>query len=261
MTDLWKGEKMGKYIRLDRFLATYAGMTRKEAKEAVRRGRVDIDGVCCREENSKVPEPEVDDGTPCVTVTVDGVPVMAEKYVYYMLNKPQGVVSATRDNKDRTVLDLVDAEGRELFPVGRLDKDTEGLLILTDDGELAHRLLSPRYHAEKTYEVHYDGELAEDAVEQMLAGIDIGEKKRTKPARLQILKPGMAYLTITEGKFHQVKRMIAAMGGTVTYLKRLQMAGLALDETLAPGVCRRLSADEVQLLREAAKTVEPEALE
>lgn len=244
---------MGKYIRLDRFLAAYAGMTRKEAKEAVRRGRVAVAGVCCREENRKVPEPAGDGTASEVMILVDGMPVTAEKYVYYMLNKPQGVISATRDDRERTVLDLIDAGGRELFPVGRLDKDTEGLLILTDDGELAHRLLSPRYHAEKMYEVHYEGELVEDAAEQMRAGIDIGEKNLTKPADLEILQPGRAYLTITEGKFHQVKRMIAAMGGKVIYLKRLQMAGLVLDEELAPGEWRKLSPDEVQLLRQTAK--------
>ena len=169
-----------------------------------------------------------------------------------MMNKPAGVLSATRDKSETTVVECVECEGRELFPVGRLDKDTEGFLLLTDDGQLAHRLLSPAYHVPKTYYFTYEGKLAENAAELVAEGIDIGEGVRTKAGVLRLMETGTAELTIEEGKYHQVKRMIAALGWRVTYLKRISMAGLALDDNLRPGEYRELTEDELAVLIESA---------
>lgn len=228
-------------MRLDKYLASYGGMSRKEARAAVRKGRVLLDGVPAGKEDVRV-----EDGQ---EICLDGCIIRAEQYVYYMMNKPAGVVSATKDERERTVLDLVETTGRELFPMGRLDKDTEGLLFLTDDGMLAHRLLSPKFHVEKTYEFTYDGVLEKDAVQRFAEGIDIGEKRMTRPARLELIGEGLARLTISEGKFHQVKRMIAKAGGHVTYLKRISMAGIELDKELGQGEYRRLTEEEIQKLR------------
>lgn len=164
-----------------------------------------------------------------------------------MMNKPTGVVSATKDRGGRTVVDLVDpVPGHpDLFPVGRLDKDTEGFLLLTDDGETAHRLLAPGKHVEKKYYLQYEGTLCDDCVEQAERGIDIGEKNLTRPAVLKLVGKGEAYLTICEGKFHQVKRMIAALGGRVSYLKRISMGSLELDKKLQPGDYRMLTEEEI----------------
>jgi len=228
-------------MRLDKYLATYTDLSRKEAKTAIKKGRVQVDNVVEKKEDCKISEEQ--------TVSLDGKLLQAEQFVYYMLNKPAGVVSATQDKKETTVVELLKIQGRQLFPMGRLDKDTEGLLILTDDGILAHRLLSPKYHVEKIYEITYDGDLAKDAVQQMAEGMDIGEKKKTLPAKLELLEKGKARLTISEGKFHQVKRMIAKVGGRVTYLKRVAMAGLELDGNLSAGEYRKLSEEEIAKLR------------
>ena len=228
-------------MRLDKYIATYTDMSRKEAKAAIKKGRIRIEDEIVKKEDYKVSEHQ--------KVVLDGERIQAESFVYYMLNKPAGVVSATKDNYDTTVVELLKIPGRQLFPMGRLDKDTEGLLIMTDDGMLAHRLLSPKYHVEKTYEIIYEGVLDEDATQQMEKGLDIGEKKLTLPAKLELLGDKKARLTIAEGKFHQVKRMIAKVGGTVTYLKRVSMAGLELDECLQPGEYRKLTKEEVERLR------------
>lgn len=232
-------------VRLDKYLSDNTELSRKEAKAAVRRGRVSVEGETVLCADRKVPAGQ--------KICIDGKEIKAEQYVYYMLNKPAGVISATQDKKERTVCELIEENNRELFPVGRLDKDTEGLLFLTDDGALAHRLLSPKYHVEKTYYIEYKGVLSADAEAVLAEGIDIGEKRNTKPALLQRQKEGQALLTISEGKFHQVKRMIARVGGQVTYLKRLTMAGVMLDNTLAAGEYRRLSDEEIERLREAAR--------
>lgn len=233
-------------MRLDKYLSAYAGVSRKEARQLVRRGRVSVEGRVVKSETVKVNREQ--------QITLDGKAVQGEEYVYYMMNKPAGVISATRDERDRTVRDLMPEVQRDIFPMGRLDKDTKGLLILTDDGALAHRLLSPAYHVDKTYEVEYEGKLHETAAKDFRLGIDIGERRKTKPAQLELLSPGRARLTISEGKFHQVKRMFAAAGGRVTALRRVAMAGILLDETLAPGEYRRLSEEEVEQLRQMGKT-------
>lgn len=232
-------------MRLDKFLATYTPLSRKEAKKSIRQGEVSLDGKVVTSETIKVSIGQ--------DISFRGEQIRAKKHRYLMMNKPQGVLSATKDREERTVVDLVTDADRELFPVGRLDKDTEGFLLLTDDGELAHRLLSPAYHVPKTYYLEYEGELPENAVERVAEGIEIGEKHPAKPAVLHRLETGKAELTMEEGKYHQVKRMIAALGGRVTYLKRISMAGIALDETLALGEYRELTEEELAVLRESAK--------
>ena len=175
------------------------------------------------------------------------------EFYYYMLNKPSGYVSATDDNTAPTVLSLLKgAPGKDLFPVGRLDKDTEGLLLITNDGALAHRLLSPRHHVDKTYFVRADGAVTEDDCSRLEAGVDIGEDRPTLPARAALLSSGPVSeveLTIHEGKFHQVKRMFQAVGKPVLYLRRLSMGSLTLDETLPPGQYRPLREEEIAALR------------
>lgn len=232
-------------MRLDKYLSSYAEMSRKEARQAVRSGAVQVDGVVVKSESERV-EPEQQ-------VMLSGNVIHAEEFVYYMMNKPAGVITATKDSRDKTVLDLMPEVRREVFPMGRLDKDTEGLLILTDDGALAHRLLSPAYHVEKVYEVDYEGELPQTAAEDFWRGLDIGERRVTKPARLECVAVGKARLAISEGKFHQVKRMFAVEGTHVTGLKRTAFAGLCLDESLAPGDYRKLTEVEIGQLRNGGK--------
>ena len=233
-----------KKMRLDKFLATYTTLSRKEAKRSIRQGEIQVDGETALEGEKKI--------SPCQHICMRGQRIEAKEHIYIMMNKPAGVLSATRDKSETTVVECVECEGRELFPVGRLDKDTEGFLLLTDDGQLAHRLLSPAYHVPKTYYFTYEGKLAENAAELVAEGIDIGEGVRTKAGVLRLMETGTAELTIEEGKYHQVKRMIAALGGRVTYLKRISMAGLALDDNLRPGEYRELTEDELAVLIESA---------
>lgn len=250
-----------KEARLDKFVAESAGITRKEAKTALSKGRVQVNGEVCKNGDRKVSGAD--------TVTIDGKSLKKEDFLYLMLHKPAGVVSATEDGRDKTVLDLVreqssaDAEQvddhgyflgkREVFPVGRLDKDTEGLLLLTDDGELAHRLLSPKKHVDKVYFARLTGEVPEDAAKRFEEGIQVGQDYKALPAGLEVLSvaEGISEVRITlrEGKFHQVKRMCHEIGCEVTYLKRLSMGKLVLDETLKPGECRRLTEEEVANVR------------
>lgn len=185
-----------------------------------------------------------------------GQMVAYAEYEYYMLNKPAGVVSATEDKNDSTVLDLIDEKQRkDLFPVGRLDKDTEGLLLITNDGELAHQLLSPKKHVDKVYFARIDGKVTEEDVRKFAEGLEIGEEKPILPAHLEILKSeeiSKIRLTIREGKFHQVKRMFHAVGKEVIYLKRLQMGSLVLDPRLALGEYRELTGQELEALRDCS---------
>lgn len=228
-------------IRLDKYLADMGYGTRSEVKKEITRGNVQINGVSVRRPETKL-DTEKDE------VTYQGNSAVYEEYEYYMLNKPAGVVSAAFDRKDRTVLDLIgERQRKDLFPVGRLDKDTEGLLLITNDGELAHRLLSPKKHVDKVYYVKVQGRLTSEDEERLAEGIDIGEAKPALPAGLSILKSGEvseAEITIQEGKFHQVKRMFHALGKEVLYLKRLRMGTLVLDEGLEPGQYRKLTEAE-----------------
>ena len=228
-------------IRLDKYLADMGYGTRSEIKKEIVKGNIQVNGAVERKPETKI-DTEKD------KVIYNGIPAVYEQYEYYMLNKPAGVVSATSDRKDRTVVDLIEARQRkDLFPVGRLDKDTEGLLLITNDGELAHRLLSPKKHVDKVYYVKIEGYLTDEDVERLADGIDIGEDRPALPARLVIRKSGTvseAEITIQEGRFHQVKRMFHALGKEVIYLKRLRMGSLVLDETLKPGQYRKLTEEE-----------------
>ena len=240
-------------IRLDRYLCEMGEGTRSEVKELLRKGRVSVDG--CPEKN---PARKVDEKN--AQVCVDGRLLSYAKNVYFLMNKPAGLLSATRDGHGRTVLDWMrerEPENallkRDLFPAGRLDKDTEGLLLITDDGALAHRLLSPARHVKKTYYVETDGTLSEEACGRLREGVEIGEEERTRPAEIRETKlegcaaeSRAAYLlTITEGKYHQVKRMMQSQGRTVTYLRRMSMGPLVLGDTLPVGEFRPLSPEEI----------------
>ena len=229
-------------IRLDKYLADMGKGTRSEVKKAISKGLVRVNNVIV-----KKPETKLD--TDSDHVLFDGVLVGYAHHEYYMLNKPAGVISATEDKREKTVIDLIiERKRKDLFPVGRLDRDTEGLLLISNDGELAHRLLSPSKHVDKVYYAKIDGEVTIEDVEAFQQGVDIGEEKLTRPAKLRVLKSGTQSeieLTICEGKFHQVKRMFQAVGKEVVYLKRLQMGTLILDESLKPGEYRELTEQEI----------------
>lgn len=223
--------------RLDKLLSQ-AGYGRREARELIRQGRVTVDG-------RTVTAPEAKCGGEA-QVAVDGAP-LARGFVYIMLHKPAGVVSATRDDRERTVLELLPEElrRREVFPVGRLDKDVTGLLLLTDDGALAHDLLSPRRHVDKVYEVTVAGTLTEEDQAALAAGLELGDGLKCLPARLELTECGeVGRLTLREGKFHQVKRMMACLGKPVVKLRRVSMGTLELDPSLAPGEWRELTEGE-----------------
>ncbi len=232
-------------IRLDKFLADMGVGTRSELKKAIRAGRVKIDGVI-----AKKPEEKVD--TDKQVVTFDDKVIGYQEYEYYMLHKPAGVVSATKDPKEKTVLDLITGTRRkDLFPVGRLDKDTEGLLLITNDGNLSHRLLTPGKHVDKTYYARIEGRVTDEDVDAFKAGLDIKDETLTMPAKLVIIASGDVSeieITIQEGRYHQVKRMFEAVGKKVIYLKRLSMGSLILDETLEKGAFRPLTEKELDKL-------------
>lgn len=233
-------------IRLDKFLADAGLGTRNEVKKSIKSRQVTINGLEITDPGTKVDESKD-------TVIFMGKQVVYEEYRYFMLNKPQGCVSATRDNLSETVIDILkDENTKGLFPVGRLDADTEGLLLITNDGGLAHRLLSPGKHVSKTYYVEASKELTAEAMDIMKKGVDIGDEKPTLPAQIEALatkNSRFAYrLTICEGRFHQVKRMFEALNSEVIFLKRLSMGSLKLDEKLLPGEYRRLSDAEIEEL-------------
>lgn len=234
-------------MRLDRFLCETGFGTRSEVKALLKKGAVTVNGDTVRRPEQKIDEKKDQ-------ICCNGKMAAYEDFVYIMLHKPAGVVSATEDRRERTVLDLLgDGCKRDIFPAGRLDKDTEGLLLLTNDGELAHQLLSPRKHVDKTYYVQLQGTLTEEHCTLFTRGLDIGDEKLTLPAGLKILKAGEkseALVTIQEGRLHQVKRMFQAVGCEVTYLKRLSMGPLVLDETLERGSYRALTEQEVRQLKE-----------
>lgn len=230
-------------MRLDKFLCEMNMGTRSQVKELIRRGVVTVNGVPAQNADSRVDE-EKD------TVCVRGEAVCYRRFFYYMLNKPAGLVSATRDRLSATVMELLRPEDRraDLFPAGRLDRDTEGFLLLTNDGALAHRLLSPKKHVDKTYQVIIDHGLTAEDVQKLEQGVDIGEDRPTLPARVQQTEGTVILLTIREGKFHQVKRMLKAVDNSVTALKRISFGGIDLDENLQPGEYRELTEDEVKIL-------------
>ncbi|MGN1402659.1 MAG: pseudouridine synthase [Bacillus sp. (in: firmicutes)] len=240
-------------MRIDKMLANLGFGTRKEVKKMLKSGAVKVDGVTVKDAKQHV-EPESQ------LITVHGEEIEYKEFIYLLMNKPAGLLSATEDMSQETVVDILEEEDRVFspFPVGRLDKDTEGLLLLTNDGQLAHRLLSPKKHVPKTYFAVIQGIVTEEDVVAFRQGVTLDDGYQTKPGDLNILKSGERSdieLTITEGKFHQVKRMFEAVGKRVIYLKRLSMANLELDETLEPGEYRELTEEEVeQLMNYECKT-------
>lgn len=235
-------------MRLDKYLAEMGVGTRQEVKKQIRQGKAAVNGTVVKAADTKIDETSDE-------VTISGRNISYVSYEYYMLNKPAGVVSATEDRRDTTVIDLIKEKKRkDLFPVGRLDKDTEGLLLITNDGDLAHRLLAPKKHVDKVYYAKIDGMVTEEDVKRFAEGIDIGaeEEEMTRPAKLDIMRSAEESeirLTIHEGKFHQVKRMFLAVGKEVTYLKRERMGTLCLDENLKPGEYRLLTEEEIENVR------------
>lgn len=229
--------------RLDKLLAGTGKWSRREVKALVRQGLVRVDGrlAACAED-------KLDPAAAIITVA--GETISLRRFTYVMLHKPAGVLTATEDRKQPTVLDLLPPELRRigLAPVGRLDKDTEGLLLLTNDGELAHRLLSPKYHVDKRYFARVDGELSAADAEAFARGMTLGDGLECLPAGLEVLPDRVCIVTLREGKFHQVKRMLAARGAPVLYLKRLSMGPLTLDDSLAAGAYRLLRAEEILAL-------------
>ena len=230
-------------IRLDKYLANAGAGTRTEVKNKIRKGLVTVNG-----EVVKKPETKLDADRD--EVCVGEKPLDYHKYEYYMFHKPADCVTATQDNLHQTVMDFISSgKKEELFPVGRLDKDTEGLLLITNDGALAHELLSPRKHVDKTYYAKVEGIVSETDRQAFLQGVDIGEEKPTLPAELEILKSAEiseVCLTIREGRFHQVKRMFEAVDKQVMYLKRLSMGAISLDEHLKKGEYRPLTREEIE---------------
>ncbi|MWC28932.1 pseudouridine synthase [Paenibacillus sp. MMS18-CY102] len=243
-----------KRLRLDKLLSNMGYGTRSEIKKAVKQGSVTVDGRVVKDSGLQIKPKEQQ-------VAFNGEQVIYRDVIYLMLHKPPGVVSATEDSRDQTVIDLLDTNDQVLqpFPVGRLDKDTEGLLLLTNDGQLAHDLLSPRKHVSKTYFARVLGEEAVGQADrdQFASGVELDDGYVTMPARLEIEQTertdegwlSLIQITIQEGKFHQIKRMFQAVGKQVIYLKRLSMGPLHLDETLPIGEYRELTEDEIELLR------------
>ena len=233
-------------IRLDKYLSDM-GFTRSEVKKDIRKKLVTVNGSTQVRPETKV-DPQKD------RISYRGDAIIYEPFVYYMLHKPAGCVSAVKDNLYPTVLSYIENPRKDaLFPVGRLDLDTEGLLLITNDGALAHALLSPKKHVEKTYFARIDGRVSADDIRLFEEGLDIGEEKLTLPAKLVIQKADVVseiLITITEGKYHQVKRMFHAVGKEVLYLKRISMGALSLDETLKPGEYRKLTPEELENLKE-----------
>jgi len=234
--------------RLDKIIASTGKWSRRDVKLLIKQGRVLVDDIPARASDEKY-DPEH------VRITVDGEDIGYRRVTWLMMNKPAGYLSATEDGRGETVLDLLPQElqRQELFPVGRLDKDTEGLLLLTNDGALAHKLLSPKYHVDKVYYTKVKGCLEEEDCRAFQEGIVLEDGLRCMPAELKILSAGEvseAHVTLREGKFHQVKRMLASRGKPVQYLRRIKMGKMTLDPALQLGKYRFLNEDEIKKLQE-----------
>ena len=252
-------------MRLDKYLTTLGIGSRSQAKELIKKGKVKVNNITVNKPETHINEEED-------IVNLDGLDLNYHRFYYYMLNKPKDVVTAVSDFQYTTVIDIMDVQPKKgLFPVGRLDKDTEGLLLITDDGMLAHELLAPGKHVDKTYFVRVEGKLTVENIRNLENGVDIGEEKLTMPAKVEIvggswegaggMQPGRVrienlpevytelHLTIHEGKFHQVKRMMAAVGKPVIYLKRISMGPLTLPDNLKKGECRPLTEEELLWLK------------
>lgn len=229
-------------MRLDKLIASTGHYSRREVKQLVREGRVLVDGIIARSSEDKV-DPS------CSSVEVDGIDVGYRRYTYVMLHKPAGVLTATEDKRQKTVMDLLSPELRrqELAPVGRLDKDTEGLLLLTNDGDLAHRLLAPKSHVDKVYYAELERPLSAADCAAFEEGIILADGTDCMSAGLELMGDGSKVkITLREGKFHQIKRMVASRGSSVCYLKRLSMGALCLDDALEKGAYRLLTKEEIE---------------
>ncbi len=234
-------------MRLDKYLANMGIGSRSEIKKYIKNRRVKVNGVYISDSGDIV---STDDD-----IRFDEERIFYKKFIYIMMNKPQGVISATEDRYQNTVLDLLDSSylNFDLFPVGRLDKDTEGLLLLTNDGKLAHNMLSPKKHVDKKYYVEVSGNLTNEDIKAFSGNITLDDGYECMPAKLEILNSdniSKAYVTIKEGKFHQIKRMFESIGKEVIYLKRLTMGSLELDENLEPGEYRELTEQEMNMLND-----------
>lgn len=230
--------------RLDKLIASQGRFSRREVQELIKNGAVKVNGITVRDRGAKSDD-EKD------IICVNGEQLDFQRFVYIMLNKPKGVVSATNDKNEKTVIDLVPKEfkGRNLFPAGRLDITTTGFVLVTDDGDFAHRILSPKNHIEKTYEARLAESVTEDQLEAVRNGIELKDGTKCLPAKVTVLADGekpVVEIKICEGKYHQIKRMFAAAGNGVIELKRTQMGRLTLDPSLKEGECRLLDAHEVQ---------------
>lgn len=235
-------------IRLDKMFANLGYGSRKEIKQYGKEGRIRVNGISLKDMSTTI-DTEKDE------ISYLGIIVEYKEFIYLMMNKPQEVISATEDNLHQTVIELLTSEDQAFspFPVGRLDIDTEGLLLITNDGKLSHELLSPKNHIDKTYYVEVDGKLIENDIKKIKKGIFLeNEGYTTLPGKLEILSSGeksTCNLTIQEGKFHQVKRMMISLGKTVTYLKRIKMGSISIDETLGLGEYRELTKEEISKLK------------
>ena len=232
-------------IRLDKYLSNSGAGSRKDIKNYVKKGMISVDGKIVSDPGIRVDETSSD-------IRIDNIPIAYKKYIYIMMNKPDGYVSATFDKRLPTVLDLLDEYSLSFnpFPAGRLDIDTEGFVLLTNDGDLSHRILSPKKHVSKTYLVITDVPADESDITAFSQGVELDDGYKTLPAKLVLSKDNTSFLTITEGKFHQVKRMFESVGKHVTYLKRISMGNLSLDESLDLGEYRELTEEELKLLCE-----------
>ena len=237
-------------MRLDKYLTTLGIGSRTQVKELIKKGKITVNG-------EKILKPDIHIDENNDEVDLNGVNLKYNKFYYYMLNKPAGVLSAVSDNNCKTVIDLLDVTPKKgLFPVGRLDKDTEGLLIITNDGELAHRLLSPKHHVDKVYEAIVKGKIADKYVEEFAKGLYVDSEFTAMPAELKMISyddnsdSTHINITIREGKYHQIKRMFTAIGSEVLFLKRLSMGGITLDRKLATGSYRVLTDDEIAILKD-----------
>ncbi len=229
--------------RLDKLLASQGSLSRRDVKEMIKNGRISLNGTVVKDSAIKIDENND-------TLMMDGVEIVLKKHIYIMMNKPQGVVSASEGEKEKTVVDLVPENlyRKGLFPAGRLDKDTTGFVLLTDDGDFAHRILSPKKHIFKTYIATLEHPLTDEAETMLENGITLADGTQLKEARVEIIgaDKSVVKIMICEGKYHQVKRMFAATGNKVMSLHRSRMGGLSLDETLSPGECREITAEELK---------------
>ena len=230
-------------MRLDKYLTTLGIGSRSQAKELIKKGKVKVNNITVNKPETHINEEED-------VVNLDGLDLNYHRFYYYMLNKPKDVVTAVSDFQYTTVIDIMDVQPKKgLFPVGRLDKDTEGLLLLTNDGVWGHSIINGNKHVEKVYYVEFEGELTEDGIQRIKEGIVLGDGTHCKPALIDVLSPKSVHITIEEGKYHQVKRMIGAAGGTVTYLKRLTIGHIDLTGIEEIGSVQDLSSDDIEAFK------------